>query len=76
MNFDFFMICTKKQFSNVNSSAFVPGKVFMDMDGHFMDLVMLINSFNRGTPRVTFFALIPALWNVLRVICVIGCPND
>mmetsp|Transcript_44451 Transcript_44451/g.74152 ORF Transcript_44451/g.74152 Transcript_44451/m.74152 type:complete len:200 (-) Transcript_44451:3041-3640(-) len=37
---------------------------------------MLMISFRRGTPRVTFFADTPAKWNVLSVICVAGSPMD
>ena len=35
----------------------------------------LINSSNLGTPKVTFLALFPALWNVLSVICIVGSPT-
>mmetsp|Transcript_44022 Transcript_44022/g.135880 ORF Transcript_44022/g.135880 Transcript_44022/m.135880 type:complete len:309 (+) Transcript_44022:922-1848(+) len=34
------------------------------------------SSTSRGTPSVTFLDEIPALWNVLRVICVAGSPHD
>ena len=31
---------------------------------------------SRGTPRVTFLLDTPAKWNVFRVICVAGSPQD
>jgi hypothetical protein len=34
------------------------------MLGVFMFLVKSISSLMRGTPRVTFFALTPQLWNL------------
>ncbi len=34
-----------------------------------MFLAMLMISVRRGTPSVTFLALTPAKWKVLRVIC-------
>mmetsp|Transcript_17432 Transcript_17432/g.59214 ORF Transcript_17432/g.59214 Transcript_17432/m.59214 type:complete len:242 (-) Transcript_17432:24-749(-) len=37
---------------------------------------MLRISLRRGTPSVTFLALIPAWWKVLSVICVAGSPTD
>lgn len=39
-------------------------------------LAMLITSFRRGTPRVTFLEEIPAEWKVFRVIWVAGSPTD
>jgi hypothetical protein len=41
-----------------------------------MFLATLMISFIRGTPSVTFLDEIPALWKVLRVICVAGSPID
>ena len=35
----------------------------------------LMSSSKRGSPKVTFFALFPALWNVFSVICVVGSPT-
>jgi hypothetical protein len=37
-------------------------------EGAFGFLEMLMISFNRGTPKVTFFEETPAKWKVLRVI--------
>ena len=45
-------------------------------DGVLICLAMLMISFRRGTPSVTFFAETPAKWNVFRVICVAGSPMD
>mmetsp|Transcript_35160 Transcript_35160/g.76854 ORF Transcript_35160/g.76854 Transcript_35160/m.76854 type:complete len:204 (+) Transcript_35160:1351-1962(+) len=41
-----------------------------------MRLAMLMISFKRGTPSVTFFADTPAKWKVFSVICVAGSPID
>ena len=41
-----------------------------------MLFAMLMISFKRGTPRVTFLADTPAKWNVFNVICVAGSPID
>ena len=35
-----------------------------------------MSSSNLGTPRVTFLAELPAEWNVLSVIWVVGSPTD
>ena len=40
-----------------------------------MFLATLIISVSRGTPSVTFLALTPAKWKVLRVIYVVGSPK-
>lgn len=34
------------------------------------------NSYNLGTPRVTFLSDTPAKWKVFRVIYVVGSPID
>ena len=46
------------------------------MDGVLIFLEALMSSSNLGTPSVTFLALFPALWNVFKVICVVGSPTD
>ena len=48
----------------------------MVSDGVLIFLAMLMISFRRGTPSVTFFAETPAKWKVLSVICVAGSPMD
>jgi len=45
-------------------------------DGALGFLLMLMISFRRGTPSVTFLDDTPAKWKVLSVICVAGSPND
>ena len=59
----------------------VSGRIFASCEntvstGVFIFDDALISSSNLGTPSVTFLALLPALWNVLRVICVVGSPTD
>ena len=44
--------------------------------GVFIFFEALINSSNLGMPSVTFLALLPAWWNVLSVICIVGSPTD
>ena len=45
-------------------------------EGVLIFLAMLMSSFRRGTPSVTFFAETPAKWKVFSVICVAGSPMD
>lgn len=45
-------------------------------EGAFGFFEMLMISFRRGTPRVTFFDDTPAKWNVFSVIWVAGSPSD
>ena len=46
------------------------------MMGVEMDGVALMISLMRGTPCVISIDATPAKWNVFRVICVAGSPND
>jgi hypothetical protein len=45
-------------------------------DGALGFLDMLMISFRRGTPKVTFFDDTPAKWKVFSVIWVAGSPSD
>jgi hypothetical protein len=42
----------------------------------FLVFLVVINSFNLGTPNVTLAPPCPAKWKVLSVIYVDGSPND
>ena len=48
----------------------------MSIDGVAGFLRASTNSMILGKPSVTFFSAIPAVWNVLNVICVPGSPID
>ena len=45
-------------------------------EGALIVVAILMISFNQGTPKVTFFAEIPAEWKVFKVIWVAGSPID
>ena len=56
-------------------SVVVPSEKIVNMGVLTFDDA-LIGSSNLGSPKVTFLAELPALWNVFKVICVVGSPTD
>lgn len=72
------VVCSRRQstFLAFSASLAAPPVRNTVNEGAFGFFEMLMISFRRGTPSVTFFEDTPAKWKVFSVICVAGSPSD
>ena len=72
------VVCSKRQSTFLAFSASLAAAPVRKTvrEGALGFLLILIISFNLGTPKVTFFDDTPAKWKVFSVICVAGSPSD